>query len=134
VSRRSVRRKGWGSDARGLYPADQFAGLDLIDPGGHRLVRLGRYLSESDPAALWWDRATLGANVLMRYEPEPDDESEWRTLIFDCKACRDSGGVQTSTVPLGECRDALAETWDKSRMDDTPRRGKLGTHPEPQVR
>jgi hypothetical protein len=103
--------------------------LDVIDPGGHRLMRAGLYLDEeqSEP---WWDRSTIGRDVLVRYEleDESDEEGPWRTFYFYCKACRDAGLAPSSSIDVAELTAEL-HRMRAATTDDTPRRGRIDTVP-----
>jgi hypothetical protein len=111
----------------GVTPADRCVTLYLIDPAGHRLVRSGRDLDQRDPEQVWWDRSTIGANVTMEYELEDDEDPEgrWKSLHFDCKACRGSGAPMASFVLVADVVSELARVWAEGH--DAPRHERFST-------
>lgn len=117
--------------------------LDLIDPGGHRLIRVGRYFWD-DPRnpkgerEFWWQAPhaprslyrrpplQIGPRVWFRTEDEPDG-IEWRTLWFRCLVCRDSGHAEFSWIAADDIRGRLVAMDRAARVDQVPRRESVDT-------
>jgi hypothetical protein len=111
-----IRRPG----SKAIRRSDGFmvtraAAVDLTCPGGHRLIRMFRLLSEQDPSAVQPDDSTFGPHVLVQV-------SDGR-LQFDCKACRDSSELaQSSFVELFEVEADHHRLWLELSEYDTPQR------------
>ena len=120
-----LARRGPDDRSNPVFPADLAATIDLVDPGGHRLVRFGRYFHELDPAGIWWDSNTKGTNVV--FSAESDAAGQWTVLWFDCKTCRDQGTDQTSRVSHAAVAAAVTELWDQTAGQGTPRHDTLDT-------
>lgn len=102
-----------------MFPADLYAGVDLIDPGGHRLLRFGRYFHEGPTGGIWYDGKTVGPNVTF-LASSLDDSDEWDQLAFVCKACRDQGRPSSSSVAWARVVAAVDEAWALSHQCDPP--------------
>ena len=106
-----------------------YAGIDLIDPGGHRLVRLGRFLRDVDDAVPWYDQETIGPTVWFGYEADdPNDPDRWTVLWFACKTCRDQGLPPESSIDYTTVEAAVTALWERClASEDTPRQERLHT-------
>lgn len=107
--------------------ADQCVTLDIIDPGGHRMLRIGRGFDETNARDAWYSADTLGANAL--FEHEENEAGEWSVLWFTCKACRDAGLPMESRLEYSDALNALDELWMVYAPSRTPRRSRLNTMP-----
>jgi len=111
---------GVRSDRRWFVPADLYAGVDLIDAGGHRLVQAGRWYDNDDPASAGWFLDSLGETVAMELYDNGD-------IWIACKTCRDRGQQFEWEVPLVYVQEAVNQLWEGPR--DTPRRARLPVVP-----
>lgn len=115
--------------AKNVFPADRYAGVGLVDPGGHRLVTFGHYFVESDSERVWFARDTLGPTTHMEYEVSEADHDRWTRLWFTCKTCRDQGLAYVSTIAMPAVTAEVDKAWREGASDNTPKRRKLATIP-----
>lgn len=128
--RRPAKREGSRVKGRrtriGWLPGDMRVALDVIDPAGHRLVRLERMHDEVDPRGVTWDESTVGASTEILHRD--DAHGEWQWLVFGCKTCRDLGGVDVWTELAVD-----AAVWRLDQMlqanPDTPKVDQIVTVP-----
>lgn len=92
---------------------DNNVSVDVMCPGGHRLIRFLRNLppaynpADPEPDAVAWRQRTIGKGV--RFDIELGEDGAWSVLWFDCKTCRDRGHPQVSTIAFFEVESRLAE-------------------------
>jgi hypothetical protein len=103
-----------------MFPAGKAAIVHLLDPEGHRLASVGRYLTELDPELVWIARPGGLA---------PLESEDGSVTGLWCKACRDSGFGYTFAVPVLDCKRAVLVLWQESQKTDTPRRRDMTVFP-----
>lgn len=95
-----------------LLPAERCTSVNIVDPQGHRLIRVGRDYSEPDPAKVWWEASSLGPTTEFSVvEAVGDGPEMW---LFACKTCRDQGKGPHSTISLEDVRATVGRLWRDS--------------------
>jgi hypothetical protein len=111
-------------------PADLGAFVDVLDPAGHRLVRLGRMFDEPDPEGAFYSADTVGDTTRMVLEPQPTDPDRLGVLRFTCKTCRDQGAEPESSIDAVVLRQHIDRAWAEGKSrGDTPTRHSVQATP-----
>lgn len=108
--------------------ADLGAFIDVLDPAGHRLLRVGRGFDEEDPEKWFGEASTTGKSTLALYEPVAANDDLWQTLFFVCKTCRDQGLPFESRIDVVLLRQHLDAAWAEGKSNgETPTRHSVAT-------
>lgn len=122
--RRTLKRAETPGSPVGRHPGDLYAGVDVDDPAGHRMVRFRFFLHE--PADSWdfeYAGKSLSPRTYFGYVPHDEDPDQPREFLFGCRTCRDNGDSWETTVPADVVRTTITALWEScKRNGDTPDR------------
>jgi hypothetical protein len=105
-----------------FFPAELGAFLDVIDLGGHRVLRVERRIDQDEDARVGCEPVALLNTIpkTVRVDKERVDDDVVR-VWFLCPACRDNGKQAESFVDYRDLSAALTDLLARCRDEDMPR-------------